>query len=96
MTTKAKNVEKARFDTRLTKEQKLIFERAAILGGYRNLTDFVLSAVQEKAKKIMMENEKILSSMQDREIFFNSITNPDAPNSELLTALQQYEKKISE
>ena len=43
-------VEQARFDARLPKEQKQFFEKAAFLGGYRNLKDFVVRVVQEKAK----------------------------------------------
>lgn len=43
----------ARFNTRMSKDQKAFFERAAILGGYRSLTDFVMEAVQEKAKEII-------------------------------------------
>ncbi len=45
--------EKARFDTRISLEQKTLFERAAKLGGYRNLTDFVVATVQSKAKEII-------------------------------------------
>jgi uncharacterized protein (DUF1778 family) len=45
--------EKARFDTRISLEQKTLFERAALLGGYRNLTDFVVATVQSKAKEII-------------------------------------------
>src|SRR5690606_38510950 len=41
--------EHARFDARLSKEQKQFFEKAAYLGGYRSLTDFVILTVQEKA-----------------------------------------------
>lgn len=47
--------ERARFDARLTKEQKLFFEKAAYLGGFRSLTDFVVLTVQEKAKEIVQE-----------------------------------------
>ena len=50
--------DKARFDTRLPLEQKQLFERAAILGGYRNLTDFVVVTVQSKAKEIIEERER--------------------------------------
>ena len=46
------STEQARFDARLPKEQKQFFEKAAFLGGYRNLTDFVVRVVQEKAKEI--------------------------------------------
>ncbi len=37
-----KTIEKARFDTRLPKEQKEYFEYAANLGGFRNLTEFIV------------------------------------------------------
>ena len=43
----------ARFDTRLSKEQKELFEFAANLGGYRSLTDFVISSAQQKANEIV-------------------------------------------
>ena len=33
----------SRFDARLPKEQKELFERTGYLGGYRNLTDFIFS-----------------------------------------------------
>ncbi len=62
--------DKARFDTRLPLEQKQLFERAAILGGYRNLTDFIVVTVQKKAKEIIEENEGIIASQKDKEIFF--------------------------
>ena len=49
--------EEARFNARLPKEQKILIEKAALLGGYRSLTDFVILAVQEKAKEIIKEKE---------------------------------------
>lgn len=86
---------KARFDTRLSKEQKNFFERAAILGGYRSLTDFVILTVQKKAKEIIEEREMIITSEKDSEIFFDAITNPDKPNKELLSAVKEFESLFS-
>lgn len=88
--------DKARFDTRLSLEQKQLFERAAILGGYRNLTDFVVATVQIKAKEIIEEREKILASQKDKEIFFDSLINPPKPNNALLSAKTAYDQLISE
>lgn len=85
----------ARFDTRLPIEQKQLFERAAILGGYRNLTDFVVITVQSKAKEIIEERERILSSQRDKEIFFDSLLNPGKPNIDLFSAKVKYDKLIS-
>ncbi len=86
---------KARFDTRLPIEQKQLFERAALLGGYRNLTDFIVVTVQSKAKEIIEESERILASQKDKEIFFDSLLNPREPNSDLFSAKEKYDKLIS-
>jgi len=90
------NYEKARFDTRLTKEQKQLFEQAAVLGGYRSLTDFILDTVQRKAKEIIEEREKVIISEKDKAIFFETILNPPKPNNDLIAAKHAYEKKLSE
>ena len=86
---------KARFDTRLSKEQKDLFERAAILGGYRSLTDFVILTVQQKAQEIIDEREKIIASNKDSKIFFDAIVNEDKPNKELLLAAKEFNSMFS-
>jgi len=90
MATKELNQEKARFDTRLTKEQKIFFERAAHVGGYRSLTDFVVLTVQEKAKEIILEKEQVIASKKDSEIFFDAITNSPKANKNLTNAANEY------
>lgn len=87
--------EHARFDARLPKEQKQFFEKAAYLGGFRSLTDFILSTVQEKAKEIIQEKEQIIASEQDSEIFFDAITNPKKPSKTLKDAFEDYTDFVS-
>ena len=87
--------EQARFDARLPKEQKQFFEKAAQLGGFRSLTDFVILTVQEKAKEIIQEKERIIASERDSEIFFDAITNPRKPSKTLENALEDYHAFIS-
>lgn len=84
----------ARFDTRLPEAQKQFFERAAVLGGYRNLSEFVLRTVQEKAKQIIAQNEQIIASKRDSEIFFDALANPQKPNTALRTAVQDYKTRM--
>lgn len=74
--------EQTRFDTRLPKEQKQCFEKAAYLGGYRNLTDFIFRTAQEK--------EQLIASERDRQIFFDAITNSKAPSKALKKAFDDY------
>jgi len=83
---------KARFDTRLSKDKKLIIEKAAILGGYKNLSDFVVSTVYERAQMIIQKSETILASQRDSEIFFNALVNPTEPNEALVSAAKQYKE----
>lgn len=85
----------ARFDTRLSKEQKEFFEKAAQIGGYRNLTDFVVAAVQAKASEIISENERVIASQKDAEIFFDAIMNPKSPNEELSRAAAEFKSLIN-
>uniref|UniRef100_A0AAU6WQP9 DUF1778 domain-containing protein n=1 Tax=Chryseobacterium endophyticum TaxID=1854762 RepID=A0AAU6WQP9_9FLAO len=67
--------EHARFDARLSKEQKQFFEKAASLGGFRSLTDFVIMTVQEKAKEIIQEKEQIIASEKDSRVFSMPLQN---------------------
>jgi uncharacterized protein (DUF1778 family) len=90
MTTKDLKLKNARFDTRLPKDQKVFFERAAMLGGYRNLTDFVIVTLQEKAKEIISDHDRIIASKKDSELFFDAIMNPQTPNNQLSEAAKEY------
>ena len=87
--------EYARFDARLSKEQKQFFEKAAFLGGFRSLTDFVVLTVQEKAKEIIQEKEQIIASEKDSQLFFDAITNPKMPSKTLQNALEDYNVFVS-
>ncbi|TFF37465.1 type II toxin-antitoxin system TacA family antitoxin [Mucilaginibacter psychrotolerans] len=87
---RAFKAEKSRFDTKLTAVQKELFELAARLGGYRTLTDFVITTVQEKAKAIVEQHEAILVSERDKAVFFDAIMNPPKPGKRLQEAAERY------
>ena len=84
---------KARFDARLSIEEKELFERAARLGGFRSLTEFVLRSAHRRAEEIILEHEVILASKRDSEVFFNAILNPEPPNSKLRAAAEKFKKQ---
>jgi uncharacterized protein (DUF1778 family) len=87
--------EQARFDARLPREQKQFFERAAYLGGFRSLTDFVINTVQEKAKEIIKEKEQIIASERDAQIFFDAVTKARKPSESLKKAVDDYYDFVS-
>lgn len=83
---------KTRFNARLSSEEKELFEKAASLAGFRTLTDFVVRTVKVKAEQIIKENDLILASKRDGEIFFNALLSSDAPNTKLQNAANKYIK----
>lgn len=88
--------QQARFDVRLLKEQKDFFEKAAYLGGFRNLTDFVISTIQEKAKEIIKEKDQVIASEKDAQVFFDALTSPKKPSNALKNALKEYDLFVSQ
>jgi len=90
-----KKIDKARFDTRLPKEHKDLFEYAAQLGGFRNLTDYVINVLMEKSTMIIEKHNTILATKRDQEVFFDAITSEIEPNKSLQLAASKYSKLIN-
>lgn len=81
---------KARFDTRLSVKEKRLLEKAATIGGFRSLSDFVLRAARKQAEEIINRHELIIASERDSEIFFDAIINPEPPNKKLREAAEKF------
>jgi len=86
---------KTRFDARIPETQKALFEKAALLAGYRTLTDFLISSAQEKANAIIQQHSVILASQKDQEIFFDSVINPPKPNEHLKKAFKHHQQRLN-
>ncbi len=84
---------KARFDARLSAEEKALFEKAAELGGFRSLTEFIMRSAHKRAKEIIYEYELVIASKRDSEIFFKAILNPEPPNAKLKEAVEKFKKQ---
>ncbi|MEO5906608.1 MAG: DUF1778 domain-containing protein [Saprospiraceae bacterium] len=82
--------EKTRFDTRLSGQQKELFELAAQLGGYKSLSEFILYSAQQQADLILERHRQILADEEDRKIFFKALLHPPKPNATLKKAMARY------
>ncbi len=83
----------ARFEARLTPEQKSLLLRAAMLTG-RSLTDFVVTSAQEAATRTLREHEAMTLSRRDRQAFVAALLKPPAPGPRLRKAAQRYQRHI--
>ncbi len=82
-----------RLETRLSTMQKQLIQRAADLLG-RSLSDFVVNASQEAARKLIREHEIITLSAEASERFASTLVNPPTPNAALKLAAKQYQAFI--
>ncbi len=85
----------SRFDTRLTRSQKNLIEEAAIIKGYKSLSEFVIHTMVEVSTPIIEKHNAVLASEKDKRIFFDALANPQKPNRALTRAAKHYQKQIT-
>ena len=78
-----------RLETRVTAEQKSLIERAAALQG-RTVTDFVLTSVQDAARRAIEEHQQLELSMRDSEVFVDALLNPKPVGDRLRETVRRY------
>ncbi len=82
--------EQSRLDLRISRKQKDYFEKVLEIGGFRSLTDFLITAASEKADAIMEKHNNWLSSENDKKTFFDALLNPPAPSDKLKQAMKKH------
>ena len=83
----------ARFEARITAEQKALLQRAANVTG-RSLTDFVIGSAQEIASRTLREHEAMTLSAHDREAFVAALLKAPAPGKRLRKAAGRYRDAV--
>lgn len=81
-----------RLEARLSRDQKQLIEHAAALQG-RSVTDFVLTSVQDAARKAIEEHHQLALSMRDSEAFLQAIAKPKLANRRLQETVRRYREK---
>ncbi|MGE0340011.1 MAG: DUF1778 domain-containing protein [Xanthobacteraceae bacterium] len=78
-----------RLETRVTADQKTLIERAAALQG-RTLTDFVLTSLQDAARRAIEEHQRLDLSIRDSQAFVQALINPKPVNDRLRETVRRY------
>jgi len=81
-----------RLETRVSAEQKRLIERAAALQG-RTVTDFVLTSVQDAARRAIEEHSQLALSVNDSEAFVDALLRPRPVNARLRETIRRYREK---
>ena len=81
-----------RLEARVTADQKRLLKEAADAQG-RTLTDFVVGSLVEMATRVLREQELVVLSAKDREIFVHALLNPPAlEGGRLARAVERYRR----
>ena len=80
-----------RLETRVTADQKNLIERAAALQG-RTVTDFVLTSVQDAARRAIEEHQHIELSVRDSQAFVEALLKPRPVNDRLRDTVRRYRR----
>ncbi len=78
-----------RLEARVTAEQKRLIERAAALQG-RTMTDFVLTSVQDAARRTIEEHQQLELSVRDSKAFVEALLKPRPVNDRLRDTVRRY------
>jgi len=78
-----------RLEARVTAEQKALIEYAAALQG-RTVTDFVLTSVQDAARRAIEEHQQLELSVRDSHAFVDALLHPKPVNARLRGTVRRY------
>ena len=81
----------ARLEARITPEALAVVRRAAELQG-SSVSDFVVSAAQAAAHRVIEETQIIRLSAEDQARFVDLLLNPPAPAPALLRAAEAHRR----
>ncbi len=85
----AKTEKMDRIDLRVTRDQKQVLARAAVLSGL-SMSSFLLAKELYEAKKIVSKSESIVLSDRDRDMFYSLLQNPPKPNKNLVKLMRDH------
>lgn len=78
---------------RPTAEQKELLVRAASLTG-QSLSDFMRTAVEERAKSVIADHERIVLNRRARDTFLTALARPPKANDRLVALMERYAREV--
>ena len=76
-----------------TAEQKELLIRAATLTG-QTLSEFMRTAVEERAQRVIAEHERIVLNGRASETFLTALAKPPRPNDRLVALAERYAREV--
>ena len=84
-----------RLEARTTPDTLAILRRAAEIEG-RSVSEFVVSAAEQAARKALEDTHVIRLSAEDQVLFVEMLLNPPAPSPAMVRAFEHHRRLIGE
>ncbi len=86
------STKEARINIKLASQDKSTLEKAAILGGFRSLTDYMMKVLLEDSQKRLEVSQQIIENEQDAALFYELLNRPAQINKKLTASAARYKK----
>ena len=87
------HIRTARIEARISPEMLAVVKRAAEIEG-RSLSDFVVAAAQEAARRTIEDTSIIRLSVEDQRLVMDAILDPPEPNAALRKASEAHRRFV--
>lgn len=84
-----------RIELRVSATDKRIFRRAQKLSGDKSFSSFIVRVVKKQAEEIIANNDRLIATERDRQVFFDAVFGHTKPNQNLVEAAKRYKAKKS-
>lgn len=82
----------ARINIKLTSQDKTTIEKAAIIGGFRSMTDYMMKVLLEDSRRRLEVTQQIIENEQDAALFYELLNRPAQVNKKLTASAAKYKK----
>jgi uncharacterized protein (DUF1778 family) len=79
-----------RVEIRISSADKKLIKRAQKLSGDKSFSSFVVRVLKKEAEGIVAENDQIIATEKDRQVFFDAVFSNRKPNQSLVAASEKY------
>lgn len=82
----------ARINIKLASQDKITIEQAAVLGGFRSTTDYMMKVLLEDSQRRIEESQQLIENEQDAALFYEILNRPVQANKKLSKSTAKYKK----
>lgn len=86
------SVKDARINIKLASQDKIAIERAAVLGGFRSTTDYMMKVLLEDSQRRIEVSKQLIENEQDAALFYELLNRPTQVNKKLSASAAKYKK----